>query len=150
MLIATRVLEGFGFLCIILSAPRLFRLVTAPSDNQTAFALWGCYMPVGAAIMMLMGPALIQSFGWRGLWLFNGMLPIAYAGIVALLPLPGADERDASRKNLGATVRTGFSTPGPLLVAVTFGTYTVQYFALASLFRRSSWSVLVFRSARPA
>ena len=134
MLIATRVLEGFGFLCIILSAPRLFRLVTAPSDNQTAFALWGCYMPVGAAIMMLMGPVLIQSFGWRGLWLFNGMLPIAYAGIVALLPLPGAEERDASRKNLGATIRTGFSTPGPLLVAVTFGTYTFQYFALASLF----------------
>ncbi len=108
LLIATRVLEGFGFLCIILSAPRLFRLVTAPSDNQTAFALWGCYMPVGAAIMMLMGPPLIQSFGWRGLWLFNGILPIAYAVVVGFLPLPGADVRDASRKNLGATIRAGF------------------------------------------
>jgi hypothetical protein len=133
-LIATRVLEGCGFLCIILSAPRLFRLVTAPSDNQTAFALWGCYMPVGAAIMMLLGPLLIQSLGWRGLWLFNGILPIAYAVVVRILTLPGGEVRDASRQNLGATIHTGFVRSGPVLVAVAFGTYTFQYFALSSLF----------------
>ncbi|HEY7458389.1 MAG TPA: MFS transporter [Xanthobacteraceae bacterium] len=133
-LLATRALEGCGFLCIILSAPRLFRLVTAPADNQSAFALWGCYMPVGAAVMMLMGPLFIQSFGWRGLWLFNGFLPIAYALVVALLPIPGSDARDSSRHDLGKNIRAGFATPGPLLVAVAFATYTFQYFALSSLF----------------
>jgi predicted MFS family arabinose efflux permease len=134
ILIATRVLEGCGFLCIILSTPRLFRLVTAPPDNQTAFALWGCYMPVGSALMMLVGPLFIQSFGWRGLWNFNALLPLAYALVVARLPIPGSEARDSTQRDLMKTIRAGFSTPGPLLVGVTFATYTFQYFALASLF----------------
>jgi MFS family permease len=134
ILIATRIVEGLGFLFTILSTPRLFRLVTAPEDNQTAFALWGCYMPIGAGMIMLAGPLLIQSVGWRGLWLFNGVLPLAYAVVVTFLPLPGADVRDSSRKNLSTTIKKGLSSSGPLLVGFTFGVYTFQYFALASLF----------------
>jgi predicted MFS family arabinose efflux permease len=54
--------------------------------------------------------------------------------VVALLPIPGSDARDSSRHDLGKNIRAGFATPGPLLVAVAFATYTFQYFALSSLF----------------
>jgi predicted MFS family arabinose efflux permease len=134
LLLVTRVVEGFGFVCTILSTPRMFALVTKPADTPLSFALWGCYMPLGSAIMMLAGPAFIANFGWQGLWLFNGMLPLAYAALLARLDFPGADTAQKSQRTLLGDLREGFSTPGPTLVGLAFGLYTFQYFALASLF----------------
>ncbi len=134
LLLITRVVEGFGFICTILSTPRMFALATEPRDTPLAFALWGCYMPAGSAIMMLAGPAFIAAFGWQGLWLFNGILPLAYAVLLALLDIPGADTAQPSQRTLLGDLREGFRTPGPALVGLAFGLYTFQYFALASLF----------------
>lgn len=134
LLLAARVLEGFGFICAILSAPRLFGLVTAPKDTPLAFALWGAYMPLGSAIMMLAGPLFIQSVGWQGMWLFNGALPLAYALVVAQIDIPGSDAAQKTERSLLADLREGFSTPGPFLIGLAFGLYTSQYFALSSLF----------------
>src|SRR5690606_12832874 len=131
LLLATRVVEGFGFVCTILSAPRLLTLVTDPRDTPLSFALWGCYMPVGSAFMMLAGPAFITAFGWQGLWFVNGVLPLAYAFLVARLDIPGADTAHRSSRTLFGDLREGFRTPGPLLVGLAFGLYTFQYFALA-------------------
>jgi hypothetical protein len=133
-LLGTRVIEGFGFVCVILSAPRLFPLLTAPRDTSFAFALWGCYMPAGSAIMMLAGPFFIASMGWPGLWLFNGVLPLGYAALIASVPIPGGDFAKTSERSLLDDLRAGFSTPGPALLGIAFGLYTFQYFALASLF----------------
>jgi MFS family permease len=133
VLLATRVIEGFGFICTILSAPRLFRLVTTERDNPLAFAMWGIYMPLGTAIMMLAGPFLIHAFGWQGLWLLNGALPLAYVFVVSRLDIP-AEIVPAANRNLATNLRGGFRRPGPLLVGAAFGLYTFQYFALSSLF----------------
>jgi MFS family permease len=133
-LIATRILEGCGFLAITLSAPRLIRIAATPADSQTALAFWGGYMPFGSAAMMLAGPLFIGAFGWQGLWLFNGMLPLAFALLVARLPLPLAELPSGPAHNLSRSLRDAFTTPGPILLAVTFAAYTFQYFALASLF----------------
>jgi predicted MFS family arabinose efflux permease len=134
LLLLTRVVEGFGFVCAILSAPRLFGFVTEQRDTPLAFALWGCYMPAGTAIMMLAGPAFIAAVGWQGLWLFNGVLPLVYAALIATLRIPGADTAQKSHRTLLGDLREGFRTPGPLLIGLAFGLYTFQYFALASLF----------------
>jgi predicted MFS family arabinose efflux permease len=82
--------------------------------------------------MMLAGPFLIAAFGWQGLWLINGLLPLAYALIVSRLDIPGADAHQSSNRNLFASIREGLRS-GPMLVAVAFGAYTLQYFALSSL-----------------
>lgn len=134
LLLATRVAEGFGFVCTILSAPRLFAFVTEPRDTPLSFALWGCYMPTGTAVMMLAGPAFIATVGWQGLWLFNGALPLAYALLFSRLDIPRADEPQKSQRTLLGDLREGFRTPGPILVGLAFGLYTFQYFALASMF----------------
>ncbi|MCC6947811.1 MAG: MFS transporter [Bradyrhizobiaceae bacterium] len=134
VLIAARILEGCGFLCIILSAPRLFRLITAPADNQTVFAFWGSYMPLGSAAMMLIGPLFIQTFGWRSLWLINGALPLAYALVIAAMPIAAPGSQEETRSRIIESLREGFATPGPLLIGVTFAAHTFQYFALSSLF----------------
>jgi predicted MFS family arabinose efflux permease len=133
-LIAARAVEGLGFVCVTLSAPRLFARVSAPSDGPMIFAFWGAYMPTGSAVMMLAGPAIIQAWGWQGLWLLNGLLPIGYALVIARLAIPNADALEPADRRLKENLRAAFATPGPLLIAVCFGIYTLQYFALASLF----------------
>src|SRR5688572_6950651 len=45
LLIATRVIEGCGFLAAVLALPRLIRAVTAVNDRDTVLAVWGAYMP---------------------------------------------------------------------------------------------------------
>jgi predicted MFS family arabinose efflux permease len=83
--------------------------------------------------MLLAGPFLIAAFGWQGLWLFNGAIPLAYALIVVSLDLPGADAHRTARRNVFGNIAESLRTPGPILVATAFGIYTLQYFALSSL-----------------
>jgi MFS family permease len=129
-LLATRVLEGCGFLAVVISVPRLLRAMTAPADREFVFALWGAYLPAGAAVMMIGGPALMSS-GWQTLWLFNGALVLAYTLALARMSLgeavTPAPSADRVKTNLGAVLRA----PGALLLALAFGVYTFQYSALA-------------------
>jgi predicted MFS family arabinose efflux permease len=132
-LLASRILEGCGFLGVVIAAPAMLSRVAAPQDRSVCFAAWGAYMPVGTALMMTVGPSLMTS-GWRLLWLANGVLVLAY-GIVLLRVLPPGEASpvDGKRELLPGLARV-FAAPGPLLLALAFGTYTFQYFALTTLF----------------
>ena len=77
LLLATRVIEGLGFLLIIIAAPDLLRRIVAPHERDRAFAIWSCFMPAGMALALLIGPLLV---GWRGLWFAN-------AGLAALVAI---------------------------------------------------------------
>ncbi len=132
VLIATRIIEGCGFLAAVLALPRLLRAVTAPKDRDTVLAFWGAYMPIGSVIMMMAGPQLM-SFGWQTLWIVNGAVVLLYAMIVAMLPVreetPAANPGQALLSN----VKQALGAPGPILLALAFGIYTFQYAALAGL-----------------
>lgn len=134
-LLASRFLEGCGFMAIVLSAPRLIRALTAPRDNQIVFSFWGAYMPAGSAAMMLAAPAVLTASGWQTLWLANGTLALAYAPVVTWLlrheheALGTAAARASVAANIGAVLRQ----PAPLLMAAMFCVYTFQYFAITGL-----------------
>jgi MFS family permease len=132
-LAASRVLEGCGFLAVVIGAPAMLGRVTAPRDRNLCFALWGAYMPVGTALMMLAGPLLMQS-GWRQLWGVNGALALAYA-VLVLWALPR--QKRPHTAHSGASLLRGIgqivTAPGPVLLALAFGAYTFQYFALTAL-----------------
>ena len=131
-LIATRALEGCGFLISVIAIPRLLRIATSSRDAGPVLAVWGAYMPAGSLIMILAGPHLMQ-FGWQAMWVVNGVIVVAYAALIATIdfrePPPG--ERDL-RAVLG-NVRAAVAAPGPLLLAVAFGIYTFQYAAMVGL-----------------
>lgn len=131
-LIATRALEGCGFLISVIAIPRLLRIATSSRDAGPVLAVWGAYMPAGSLIMILAGPHLMQ-FGWQAMWVVNGVIVVAYAALIAMIdfrePPPG--ERDL-RAILG-NVRAAVAAPGPLLLAVAFGIYTFQYAAMVGL-----------------
>ncbi len=130
-LLATRALEGCGFLAVVVAAPTLLRNLSAPRDRDVVLTCWSAYMPGGTAVMMLVGP-LLTSFGWQQLWLANSVLAAGCAAIV-WLSLPR--HAQATEPQVGALGHVGlvFSSTGPILLALAFGTYTFQYFALTGL-----------------
>jgi MFS family permease len=132
ILLATRIIEGSGFLAVVIAIPSLIRELAAPPDRAFALACWGAYLPAGSAIMMLAGPAL-SAFGWQGLWLLNGITAVLYAVVVWLLIPPTAAARAPDNARILANLRTVVSARGPALAALAFGTYTFHYFALTAL-----------------
>jgi len=69
MLLASRFLEGVGFMLFVVSAAPLLAAATQPADRATAFSIWSSYMPAGGTLALLLAPVALGSFGWRGLWL---------------------------------------------------------------------------------
>jgi predicted MFS family arabinose efflux permease len=132
LLIATRVLEGCGSLAASLAIPRLLRAVTTPKDLEPVLAVWGAHLPLGSLIMMLAGPHAL-SFGWQALWLINGVIALGYALVVGRMQLDEAPAAHAAAPSVLSNIGAVLGAPGPLLLALAFGTYTFQYLALAGL-----------------
>jgi MFS family permease len=134
-LLATRFVEGAGFLVIVIALPALIARAAVPADMKLAFGLWGTYMPAGTATMLLLAPWLIAGLGgWRGLWLANGALTAAMAALLTIAtagtPLARRAGARASPHALIADIRRTVASAGPLLLAIAFATYTLQYLAL--------------------
>jgi len=130
LLLLTRVVEGCGFIGLVIAAATLLRSATVPRDRDLVLTCWSTYMPGGTAIMMLVGPAL-ASFGWPVLWGIDAALALAAAVVVSLMvpPTLASENRDGALAHIGDVLRA----PGSLLLAVAFGLYTFQYFALTGL-----------------
>lgn len=132
LLLATRLVEGFGFLALTVSAPKLIDAATRPSERSLALGIWGTYMPVGMALSMMLSTLLLGAIGWRGLWMLH-------AGIILLFLLAflrGTSPRRwrmprASAATLdGASVRATLARPGPWLFGACFVLFSIQWLAL--------------------
>jgi MFS family permease len=128
-LLASRFLEGVGFLSIVVAAPGLIMQSTAPIDRNRVFSFWGGYMPTGTTLGMLLAPLLIQAHGWRALWLAT--TACALAALVLLYTLRGAYHPPA--KAAASSWRASaepLKTAGPWWIALAFGCYAFNYYAI--------------------
>jgi predicted MFS family arabinose efflux permease len=130
LLVAARIVEGCGFLATVLSIPPLLRRAAAPRDLDTIMSLWSAYLPSGAAIMMLAGPAVLE-LGWRVLWIGNGALSLAAAVILFFLPVPDVAAPSGAKhfQYAGAVLRSKTT----FLLALIFALYTFQFMAMGGL-----------------
>jgi MFS family permease len=150
-LLATRVLEGLGFLLAVLPAPALIRRVLlAPPSLNRALGFWGAYMPIGTASILWLGPHAYELVGWRAMWLLLGLGTLVMAGLVwrhvppdpALDAGPGRASAPAMSmgQRLGATLRAS----GPWAVALAFLMYSGQWLAvvgfLPTIYTEAGWS----------
>lgn len=129
MLLASRILEGLGFLLIAVSGPAILQRVVAEAHLTIAFALWSCFMPAGMAIAMLAGPALGD---WRMIWWICAALAVvAIAAALAVVDRADAAAPPSARglRDDAIAVATG---RGPLLLAGCFALYSLMFFALFS------------------
>jgi MFS family permease len=130
LLLALRVVEGIGFLLVVLPAPGLLRALVPAAQLPARLGVWGAYMPLATALALLLGPAVMAVVGWRGWWLVLALLSAAVAlGAgrgVPVLPRGPRQTLAAIAAPLRDTLRHG----GPWLVGIAFGSYSAQWLAL--------------------
>jgi MFS transporter, CP family, cyanate transporter len=124
LLMGLRVLEGFGFLLVVLPAPGLMRQLVSPQRLSLWLGLWGSYMPFGAALALLTGPIWIGGMGWRAWWWL-------LAGLSArAVPALHAAHAKAPALPWEQRLRQTLSASGPWLVAMSFAVYAGQWLAV--------------------
>ncbi|WP_061795402.1 MFS transporter [Serratia ficaria] len=127
-LIATRFIEGIGFVIVVVASPAVLTRVVDPQRRNLVFGIWSTFMPAGIAISLFFGP---HFTGWQQSWLAGGALTL----LTALL-LPLTTRRSPSiapsaapfllRQALGRILRAR----QPALLALMFTAYNLQFFSV--------------------
>ena len=129
ILLASRVVEGLGFLMITVAGPAALQRLVSASGRDFAFALWSCYMPTGMAIAMLASQAFEH---WQAVWWCAGAAVIvSLASVAALLPAgQAAAPAPLSWRGMRQDTVDTLSAAGPVLLALSFTLYSLMFFAL--------------------
>lgn len=132
-LIGSRFLEGLGFMVVAVACPALITAATAGADRRFAIGLWAAYMPAGASLAMLASPWLLPRTGWTGLWALTSLLLLAAAAFLLTQRArfaAAAPARAPAGGSFFAPVRAALGQPLPWLLALSFGVWATQHFAL--------------------
>lgn len=132
MLMATRALEGIGFLLVTVVAPPLIRRITPIERLNTAMGWWSAFQGMAVFVAVLASTLLLSGaelVSWHAWWLIMAVLSAAMIPL-ALWRIP-SDSGTAVRvgeafRRIGRTVATGM----PWVCAVIFACYTLQWGAI--------------------
>ena len=132
LLLATRLMEGFGFLALTVAAPKLISAATLAGVRNFALGIWGTYMPVGMALSMVIATLLLGSIGWRGLWFVNSGIILLFVFVFAWGASPRRWRTPAVTGGAfdSAGVRATLVRPGPWLFGACFVLFSIQWLAL--------------------
>ncbi len=129
-LLVSRLFEGVGFLCIVVSAPGLAGHAAQPRDRRLALGIWAAFMPTGVGLAMVLAPLVMPLGGWRALWLV-ALLGLALAGLALYRSRDAYGPPHASLEpHSHAVARAALAQPMPWLLGVAMCSWVVQYFAL--------------------
>ncbi len=63
-LFAARLLEGFGFLSIVLAGPSLIKQLVPAQKLKPVLGFWAAYMGLGVASSLVLAPQLLRAITW--------------------------------------------------------------------------------------
>jgi MFS family permease len=130
-LLVSRLIEGIGFVIVIVAAPSLIVQVTKASDIRLALAGWSAYMPGGVAFITAIAPSVLLNGTWRTLWWLNAALLLLLCLVVILFATaPSATQPSAGNSDAWGEFRTVLTSRGPLLLAIIFGMFTLQHLSI--------------------
>lgn len=124
VLVALRLIEGLGYLLVMLSGPVVLVAQVANARRSFVLALWGACIPAGLAVGAVAGGLLDAWVGWRGWFgtLAAACLALAVAVRAFVLPTrPVAQQRPRSqvvRRDGLLTLAIGFGAVALIGVAV--------------------------------
>ena len=128
-LLISRVVEGFGFTLVLVSAPALIAEVTATHQKKFALGLWAIYMPTGTVLILLLAPAILNLGSWPALWLFSGIVNVAALLIFFVITQRHrcvASPQEIIKKPAAYYTISTLSRSGPWLLALVMGLFTMQ------------------------
>ncbi len=129
-LLWSRLLEGIGYVMIVVAAPSLIVELTTQADIRLALAGWSCFMPGGIALITLLAPLLLATHTWRALWLANALLILLYAVLLMVTVKPRTVIPVEPHAHPLTEFRAVATARGPLYLAIIFGMYTMQHLAI--------------------
>lgn len=130
-LLLSRLIEGIGFVMVVVAAPTMIAEATAPENLRLALAGWSAYMPGGIALITFLAPLILAHHTWRRLWWIDSATLLAMAAIIGLLanrsnPAPA---RLLKRGPIDE-IKGVLTARGPMLLALIFGAYTMQHLSV--------------------
>lgn len=128
LLFVSRVVEGLGFVCIVVAAPALIREVAGLPRQRLVLGLWSSYTALGMTAMLLVAPLLIGLLGWRGGW-WVGVFGSVLLLLVVLRAFPGSGRAAAAQQTAPGLLH-GLRATTPWLLAGCFTVYTLQWMAM--------------------
>ena len=130
LLLATRFVEGAGFLAVAVAGPALVSAAAAGADRRFALSVWSTYMPAGAGLAMALSPLLLPTTGWRGLWALTSAVLVAAALAAWWQRRWYAAAAASSHADAPVATLAVLRQPLPWLLALGFGLWAIQHFAL--------------------
>ncbi|NEV00477.1 MFS transporter [Bradyrhizobium uaiense] len=129
VLVASRLLEGLGFLLVMVAAPALLDRVVDVGARDVTMAVWSCVMPFGIALALVAGP----MFGsWRAIWWASAAFAAVLFVLVGIF-VPGVASRTGpARTGLLQEATALARRRTPALLMVLFALYSLMFFALFS------------------
>lgn len=140
VLIASRVIEGFGVGVIAVIAPSLISMWFAPAERGLPMGIWGSWMMVSQAVLFVINAPITQRFGWQGMWWF-GLIVCAIMAVlwIFFIDTPDKEHNHADIEAKSVSIKDGISSlPVWLLgfVAVCFTSISFGFVSWIS----SYWS----------
>lgn len=127
-LFSMRIIEGFGFLLVTLSGPALIRELAPIQSLPAKMGLWVAYMGGGVGIALITAPMLIQSWSWSVVWFSYALITLSFLiGIAWFIPNTTPSSQAVPLKSL---IKLTLQHQPAWLLALIFGTYAGQWFAL--------------------
>jgi len=128
LLLLSRILEGFGFLLVVVAGPAILMRLVSTDRRDLVFSLWSCFMPAGMAAAMLIGPFFAD---WRSIWWSNGLITFASLLSVFLAVSPPRETADSAASFRNDAAET-LASRGPVLLFVLFSLFSLMSFTLSS------------------
>jgi MFS family permease len=124
LLLASRFLEGIGFILFTVTATTLMATAAhGPRDRAKALGLWSAYMPTGGGLALLIAPPVIAAWGWRGLWVLLALGAAAcFAFAARYAPAPKYGGITSIR-----LIAETLAQPGCIALAALFAFYVAQW-----------------------
>lgn len=128
-IIGSRVVEGAGYVAILVSAPALIAAASVPRQRGLAFGLWGTHMPIGGVTVLLASPVLFAAYGWRAVWTMVAVLAALVMLFLAFQSHHYTGTHAGKPRTL-ASIRGSLAQPMPWLLGAAFAAYTLQFYAV--------------------
>lgn len=123
--LAARLVEGLGYLVLVIATPALLASLPPPRLRAPALAIWGGFVPIGFAVSDFLASFMLVNTTPRA-FLLTVALIFAASAIVAALLARGLEPSEAGPANGAAAAhfRNSFSAP-VVLSALAFGAYVI-------------------------
>lgn len=132
VLLGLRVLEGLGFISVVVAIPSLLVRIANPRDQRLVLAAWSTYMPAGAGTIMLIAALVLPVTSWRWIWWIaagaSGVMLLALA--LRTVRRHELDPVAASGRPILAEMAEVATSGGPLAIGICFGAYSCCWFAV--------------------